>query len=140
MLLGNAWSGFYKGLGCAHIPLEESSGLRLSQESFIVEGQGNGTRSSACQSQLLVLLPLEWIPPWTFLLPFYLVESSGLSFSSRAWALFPLTALSALVAHPSPLGAEPGWVASSTGSFRGPLPIPDTYPELSMETCARSSR
>lgn len=70
---------------------------------------------------LLVLLPLELIPPRTFLLPFYLVESSGLSFSSRAWVLFPLTALTTLVACPGPLGAEPGWVASSTGTFKAPL-------------------
>lgn len=60
-------------------------------------------------------------PTPDLLTSFYLVESSELSFSSRAWALFPLTALTTLGACPGPLGAEPGWVASSTGTFKAPL-------------------
>lgn len=47
---------------------------------------------------LSALLPLELIPLLDLPTSFLPVKSSGLSFPSRAWVLFPLRALTTLVA------------------------------------------
>lgn len=70
---------------------------------------------------LLVLLPLELILPWTFLLPFYLMGVLWTQFLLQGLGFVPSYSSDHTGGLPQSSGCRAWVVASSTGTFRGPL-------------------